>query len=212
MTEMQSLMTRVESLERRTRALNVFLFAGIVILLVLGAVSATVAQQRSLDFRGGTGHVKLSADGLYFYDKKGVARLAIYLSNQQEPVIRLKDASDRARSYFSLTADAETPRVEFDDTSGQQRLYVGLATEQTGLVRTFTKSGGIQTSLEDDFLRIRDSSGVEQLYLGVSTENKPMLKMWDASHTERLFAGVYTDGSSGFTAYNASGNSTWSSP
>lgn len=207
-----ALSERVSALERQSRRLKGMLVGAFALVLVLGAASSTIAAQHSISFSGPQGIVKLSADGLWFYDKHGSPRLAEYMSaDSHEPVIRMRDAKDRDAVYFGLTS-GERPRLSFMDTSNNERLYVGLSTEETGLVRTFTSAGKDQTSLEDDFLRIRDTSGTEQLYIGVSSDNSPILKMFDSSHTERLYAGIYSDGKSGFSAYDSGGDSAWSSP
>ncbi|HET7815942.1 MAG TPA: hypothetical protein VFL13_16390 [Candidatus Baltobacteraceae bacterium] len=208
---LQALSDRVTALERQSRRLKVLLGGAFVLVLALGAVSGTIAQPHSISFAGPMGTVKLSADGLWFYDKHGTPRLAEYISaDHRQPVIRMRDSSNRDAVYFGLT-ERERPRISFMDPSNNERLYVGLTTEETGLVRTFTSSGKEQTSLEDDFLRIRDTGGTEQIYIGVSTDNTPILKMFDASHTERVYAGLYSDGKSGFSSYDSSGSSSWSS-
>lgn len=211
-SSLQALSERVSALERQSRRLKGMLVGAFALVLVLGGVSSTVAAQHSISFSGPSGIVKLSADGLWFYDKHGSPRLAEYIStDSHQPVIRMRDSKDRDAVYFGLTS-GERPRLSFLDSSNQERLFVGLTTENTGLVRTFTNAGKDQTSLEDDFLRIRDTSGTEQIYIGVSTDNSPILKMFDASHTERLYAGLYNDGKSGFAAYDSGGSAAWSSP
>ncbi len=100
----------------------------------------------------------------------------------------------------------------FYDNHGAKRMFVGLTTANTGLVRMFNASAVEETSLEEDFLKIRDTSGTERVFLGTSTSNDPIMRMYDSSHTERVYAGVYTDGSAGFSAFDSSGAAHWSSP
>lgn len=160
-----ALTARVEMLERQSRRLKVLLFGAFVLVLALGAVSGTIAQQKSISFSDSSGSVNLSAAGLYFYDKSHV-----------------------------------------------KRMFVGLTTADTGLVRIFNGSAKEETSLEDTFLKIRDTNGTERVFVGTSTSNDPILRMYDSAHTERIYAGVYTDNTAGFSAYDSSGTAHWSSP
>ena len=162
---LMALTARVEALERQSRRLKVLLFGAFVLVLGLGAVSGTIAQQKSISFSDSTGSVNLSSAGLYFYD-----------------------------------------------SSHKKRMFVGLTTSNTGLIRIFNTNGEEETSLEDTFLKIRDTAGTERVFLGTSTSNDPIMRMYDAQHTERIYAGVYTDNSAGFSAYDSSGATHWSSP
>lgn len=207
-----SLTRRVEILERRIRRMYAVMFVILTLVLVLGAASATLAQQKALTFRDRYGSLTISGSEISFRDPKGNPVMRFYIADTAQPVMRLNDSNGRARLFFGLTGEHQVPRLSFQDTGGTERLYVGLSTENTGMLRTFTSSGKAQTSLEDTFLRIRDSSGVEQTVLGVSTANEPVLKLFDSNHQERLFAGIYTSGDSGISVYNANGTTTWSSP
>lgn len=207
---LDALDARVSKLERQTRRLGIFFITGVIVALTFACASNSMAAQNSVTFRDASGSVRLSADGLYLYDAKGAQRLGIDMS-YGEPIIRLQDSAKRGRVFVGITTDG-VPRVEFTDSTNTQRMYAGLTTAQTGLLRTFTASGKDQTSLEDTFLRIQDASGVEQVAAGVSTQNAPVLHMYDASHSERIFAGIYNDGSAGLSAYGSDGTRTWRSP
>lgn len=164
-SSLAALAARVDALERQAHRLKVLLFGAFVLVLALGAVSGTIAQQKAITFSDSTGSVNLSSAGLYFYD-----------------------------------------------SNHKKRMFVGLTTSDTGLVRIFNSNGQEETSLEDTFLKIRDTAGTERVFLGTSTSNDPILRMYDSQHTERIYAGVYTDNSAGFSAYDSSGASHWSSP
>lgn len=210
----QALQQRVAALERRVQRLNIALFGCAVAAIVFGSVSAALAGQHMLSFTDSTGSVKLSSAGLGLYDRSGHRRLAITLAGD-EPLIALSDART-TRLRLTLGGSHEGGGITFRDSSGDEREYVGLSSDQTGLARMYSSSGSIEASLEDTFLSIRDSKGTEQLSLGVSTANTPLLKMFDQSGTERLYAGVYKDqtvsGGAGFITYNSGGTQTWTAP
>ena len=126
-------------------------------------------------------------------------------------MIRLADSSDKGRAYFGLTADQHQPRIEFDDAQENERLYVGLTTESTGLVRAFTAGGKEQTSLEDDKVTITDGSGNRRIYLGTTDDGNGILKTFDSEDRERTYLGVFTDGKAGFQSYDSAGTADWNS-
>ncbi len=202
---------RIAVLERRVRRLKVALAACAVLALAVSGFAGASAQQYALHFQNAYGSVKLASDGLSFYDRRAALRMKIFTDETGRPIVQMIDSAKVPRVMYGLQPSGN-PRFAFNDKSGTERLYVGLTTEQTGLVRTFTRSEKIQSSLEDTFLRIRDTSGIEQLVIGVSSANSPVLKMFDTSSTNRLYAGVYSDGNSGFASYSTTGSAVWSSP
>lgn len=227
---------RVEAMERQIRSLKRLLFAALAAVIAAFGAGAAGAAQKSLSFADAQGHtrVKIDAGGVQMYDASGKRRMLIgfnsynkpslyledahgnyplgaYISDKDQPVVRLADAQGKGRAYFGLTADAHEPRLEFDDPQENTRLYVGLTTESSGLVRSYTAGGKDQTSLEDDKISITDGSGNQRIYLGTSTAGDGILRMYDSGSRERAYAGVYTDGKAGFQTFDASGTTTWNS-
>lgn len=227
------LAARVEALERQTRRLKRLLLASAVAVLCAGTAATSVASQRNLSFSGANGSVRVSSSGLtlsdarghkrltlgfnganqpaiYVYDAKGVDRLGMYISDTDRPVIRLTDSHNVDRAYFELSG-TEKPRILFQDHAATERLFVGLASEDEGLFRTYSSGSQQEISLGDQLLSI-DVSGTERAYFGLSTSDTSIIKLWDKNHTERNFMGEYNDGTAGATAFNASGTAVWSAP
>jgi hypothetical protein len=208
----QALAARIDRLEAQTRRLKVLLFVALVAVIVAGAAAGTVAQQRSISFKDSYGIVKVSADGLYLYDKHNVARMALYISNTDQPVMRLRDRNGKDRMFFGLTGSGDVPRMQYNDPAENERLYVGLTTQGTGQFQTYTAGGTNMTSIDDDQIRVSDDNGKQRIYLGVSSTLDPFLRMYNADSTVRLYAGIFTDGKAGFAAYDTDGTNTWSQP
>jgi hypothetical protein len=228
---------RLDGLERQVRSLKRLLLVALAAVLAAFGAGAAGAAQKTLTFADAAGHtrVKIDATGfrmldaqghtrieigfnsankpsLYFEDAHGNAPLGAYISDKDQPVIRLADAQGVGRAYFGLTADQHEPRISFDDAHSTERLYVGLTTTSSGLVRTYTSDAKDQTSLEDDKIWITDAAGNNRIYLGTSSTGDGILRMYDGSTRERVYAGVFTDGTSGFQSLDVSGNLVWSSP
>lgn len=228
---------RLEALERQVRTLKRLLLVALACVIAAFGAGAAGAAQKTLTFADAAGHtrVKIDAGGvqmydagghrrvllgfnssgkpsLYLQDAHGNYRLGAYISDQDQPVVRLADSKDKGRAYFGLTSDSNEPRIEFDDAAQNERLFVGLSNESTGLVRSFTAGGKNQTSLEDDKVWITDGSGNNRIYLGTSDSGDGILKMYDSNSEQRIYAGVFTDGKAGFESLDSSGEGTWSSP
>jgi hypothetical protein len=154
---------------------------------------------------------KFNKPALFFANEAGYSPLQAYISPKNTPVVMIGDEKGNGRAYFGLTTDQHQPRIEFDDSQANQRLYVGLTKESTGIVRTYTASGANQTSLEDDKVWITDGNGNNRIYLGTSSDGDGILRMYDASTRERIYAGVFTDQTSGFQSLDSAGSVTWSS-
>lgn len=231
-----ALEARFEGLERQIRGLKRLLLVALVGVVAAFGAGAAGAAQKAMTFADSQGHtrVKIDATGLQMYDAGGKRRvllgfntsghpalylqdahgnypLGAYISDKDQPVIRLGDANDKGRAYFGLTADEHQPRIEFDDAQENSRLYVGLSTSSTGLVRAFTAGGKDQTSLEDDKVTITDGSGNQRIYLGSTSSGDGILKTFDSADRERTYTGVFTDGKAGFQTYDTGGTIDWSS-
>lgn len=227
---------RLERLEGQVRSLKRLLLVALAAIVAAFGAGAASAAQKSLTFADSHGHtrVKIDAGGIQMFDTTGQRRMLIgfnqsakpsfylqdgrgnyvlgaYISDKNQPVIRLADSQNTGRAYFGLTADKHQPRIEFDDAQSNERLYVGLTDVSSGLVRTYTASGKDQTSLEQNKIWITDDNGNNRIYLGTSDSGDGILKMYDASTRERIYAGVFTDETSGFQAMDTSGSVTWSS-
>lgn len=227
---------RFDRLERQVRSLKRLLLLSLVGVVAAFGAGAAGAAQKALTFADAQGHarVKIDATGvqmydaggkrrvllgfnttghpsLYLEDGSGNYRLGAYISDKEQPVIRLADANDKGRAYFGLTADQHQPRIEFDDAQENERLYVGLTTSSSGLVRSFTAGGKDQTSLEEDKVTITDGSGNERIYLGTTDSGDGILKTYDSEDRERTYAGVFTDGKAGFQSYDTGGTADWNS-
>jgi hypothetical protein len=227
---------RLDRLEGQVRSLKRLLLIALAAIVAAFGAGAASAAQKNLTFADAQGHtrVKIDASGIQMFDASGRRRMLVgfnqsakpsfylqdargnyvlgeYISDKDQPVIRLADEQNIGRAYFGLTADKHQPRIEFDDAQNNQRLYVGLTDESTGLVRTYTSGGKDQTSLEQDKIWVTDGSGNNRIYLGSSSSGDGILKMYDAGSRERIYAGVFTDETAGFQSLDGSGNVVWSS-
>jgi hypothetical protein len=227
---------RLERLESQVRSLKRLLLAALVAVAVAFGAGAAGAAQKAFTIVDARGHTRVKVDetGFQLYDAAGHRRillgmdgygkpamffsneaghspLQVYISPTNVPIYFIGDANGNERAYFGLTSDKHLPRMEFEDKADNRRLYVGLADDWSGLVRTFTASGANQTSLEDDKIWVTDRNGNNRIYLGTSSSGDGILRMYDASTRERIYAGVFTDTSSGFQAMDSGGNVTWSS-
>jgi hypothetical protein len=233
---------RVEMLERQVRTLKRLFFGAIAAAIVVAGgagafaqVQAQAQQQAMTWTNANGGSVKIDGTGvqmynsanqrvlllgfntsshpsLYLQDAKGNYRFGAYISDDDQPVIRMGDANDKARIYFGLTAQAHMPRIEFLDASENERLFVGLSTSSTGLLSMSTAGGTTQTQVSDDLINVTDGNGNKRVYLGTSSQGDGIMRLYDSANRERIYAGVYTNGNSGFSAMNAAGQTTWSSP
>lgn len=226
---------RLERLERQVSTQKRLLVAAIAAVVIAFGAGAAGAAQKAMTFTDTLGHtrVKIDATGvqvfdakgqrrillgfnssskpsLYLQDERGNYRLGEYISDTNQPVLRMSDANDKARLYIDL--DNVGPAMQFDDANEHPRLIVGLADNGSGLVHTVSTSGKVQSALEDDKLTVTNSSGENRVYLGISDQDNGMLKLFDSGAHERVYAGVYTDGTAGFQALDTSGTTTWSSP
>jgi hypothetical protein len=161
---LDAVLERIEKLERQAQVLRVLLFTAIAGILVLGTAAGTIAQQNSFSASNSSGSVKIDADGFAMYDAAGnrritigfnslnqpgiylwdsgnVDRLGAYLTGDGDPVVRLTNAQKDDLAFFGLTPDAHEPRISFQDSSGTQRLYLGLTTSESGSVRVYDKAG-----------------------------------------------------------------------
>jgi hypothetical protein len=230
-----SVETRLAALERQVRVQKRLLVIAMVAVVAAFGAGAAGAAQKSLTFADAHGHtrVKIDASGfqmfdgsgqrrivigfnqvsqpsMYLQDEKGRYVLGAYVSSSREPVFHIADFDHNGDAYFGFTQDDHRPRIDFE-ADGHQRLFVGLSTQSSGLVRTFNASGHEQTSLENDKVWVTDDSGNTRVYLGTATSGDGILKLYDAESRQRIYAGVFTEGTSGFQAMDASGNVTWSS-
>jgi hypothetical protein len=227
---------RLERLEGQVRSLKRLLVIALVgIVAAFGAGAAGAAQKAfTIVDSGGHTRVKIDETGFQLYDTAGRRRILLgmdkygkpamffgneagyyplqaYISPKNVPVFYVADAKGNGRAYFGLTSDQHQPRIEFDDEKSNERLYVGLTKDSTGIVRTYTASGANQTSLEDDKVWVTDANGNNRIYLGTSSSGDGILRMYDSGTRERIYAGVFTDETSGFQSMDSGGNVTWSS-
>lgn len=226
---------RLNSLERQVRSQKRLLVAAMAAVVIAFGAGAAGAAQKAFTFTDAQGHmrVKIDATGLQMYDAKGRRRILLgfntasqpsfyledergnyrlgeYISKTNQPVLRMSDSNDKGRLYINL--DSTGPGVEFDDAAENPRMYVGLGSDGSGLVHTLSTAGKVQSAFEDDKLTVTNSAGQNRVYLGVSDRDNGILKIFDSSARERIYAGVFTDGTSGFQAFDTSGNSAWASP
>lgn len=226
---------RLMRLERQVRTQRRLLVLAMAAVVAAFGAGAAGAAQKALTFTDTQGHVRMKIDAtglqmfdannkrrillgfnssgkpsLYLQDGHGNYRLGEYISDKDQPVLRMSDASDKGRLYIDL--DSIGPGVEFDDSSENPRLLVGLASDGSGIVHTITSSGKVGTALEDDKVTVTDSAGESRVYLGTSSSGNGILKIYDSGARERAYMGIFTDGNSGFQALDTNGNATWTSP
>ncbi|HTU71415.1 MAG TPA: hypothetical protein VMF11_13980 [Candidatus Baltobacteraceae bacterium] len=170
---------------------------------------------------------------LAFYDETGAQRMWVGYHNN--PYIDMAGAN--GKDLIEIAA-SDYPSEKIYDSSNTERLYLGMSSGNGDLLRMFAKDGHEvvdlgQTDQEDGllrmfattsqqvvslegqatpFLQFNQSDGKERGVIGVSGTGGSLLKLFDNNGTERVYAGEYTDGTSGFTNYNATGAVTWRSP
>jgi len=170
---------------------------------------------------------------IHINDKYGTERESLYLDPAQEPnfVQYDKNQNERAQFYVSNTdgsaqisldaADGTTrfyvhandlPYMTFGDKGYNQRAYLGLTTEGSGLLRMRDQSGKEVVSIEGQlqpFLRMSEA-GTERAYFGVNTGDEGELEFSYASGTKNA---VLQGGDAPMAAlYNSYGTATWSVP
>jgi hypothetical protein len=159
----EGLAARIEALERQSRRLKRQLFAALVAVLCLGTVSATTAQQRSISFSGPKGTLRIDASGVHLLTING-----------------------KERALFGYTKASTMPAVRFMDQGGTNRLIVGLATDNEGLVRMFTRHDNVSVELGGNgALWFYDSSGTKRLFVGTTTAQSGDVQIYNASGTRQ---------------------------
>ncbi len=193
---------------------------------------------------------------IHINDKYGIERESLYLDQDQEPILAQYDKSQntRAQYYVSNTdgsaqidlqaADGTTrffvhandlPYLAFGDKGYNQRAYLGLTTEGSGLLRMRDTNGKEIVSIEgqsDPFLRL-SQAGTERAFFGVNNGEKgelefenasgyknlilqagdqPFLSMYDLAGNDRVDMGFYSTGAQGIQFSNSVGTLLWSSP
>jgi len=170
---------------------------------------------------------------IHINDKYGTERESLYLDPAQQPVIAQfdKNENERAEFYVSNTdgsarisldaADGtsrfyvhanDLPYLTFGDKGYNQRAYLGLTTEGSGLLRMRDQSGKEVVSIEGQlqpFMRLSEA-GTERAYLGVNTGDEGELEFSYGSGSKNV---VLQGGDSPMAAlYNSYGTATWSVP
>jgi hypothetical protein len=228
---------RLVKLERRVRVQQRLLVGAVAAAIIASAAGLGAAKQKTMTFADAQGHKRVQIDdtgvqmydpsgtrrvllgfnkykkpALYLQDSRGVERFAAYISDQNEvPTIDLSDADDNDRMFLDVSKGG-LPGIEFDDSTKRPRLLVGLADDQSGIVHTITTGGKVGTALEDQALTVSNPQGDDRVYLGISDAGNGILKIYDSSARERLYAGLFTNGDSGFQTLDAGGTATWTSP
>ena len=170
---------------------------------------------------------------IHINDKYGTERQSLYLDTAQEPIFAQfdKNQNERAEYYVSnddgsarISLDAadgstrfyvhanDLPYMTFGDKGYNQRAYLGLTSEGSGLLRMRDQSGKEIVSLEgqtEPFMRMSES-GTERAYFGVNTGDEGELQLSYASGTKNV---VLQGGDSPMAAlYNSYGTAIWSAP
>lgn len=84
--------------------------------------------------------------------------------------------------------------INYVDSSGTVRMYVGLDKEGQPIVD------------------MHGASGTRRLDIGLTTAEAPSLITFDGSGVKRTFTGMYTNSNFGSAIYDSAGTSTWSAP
>ena len=159
----EGLAARIEALERHSRRLKRQLFAALVGVLCLGTVSATTAAQHTLSFSGPKGTVRIDASGVHFLTTKG-----------------------KEIALLGYTKLSTLPAVRFMDSSGTNRLTVGLNTGSNGMVRMYGENGNDALTLDgNDLMEFYDSSGTKRMFVGLTTESTPEVQMYNSAGTQQ---------------------------
>lgn len=171
---------------------------------------------------------------LAFYDETGAQRMWVGYHNY--PYVDMAGAN--GKDLIEITA-SDHPNEVIYDSSDTERFYLGMSSGNGDLLRMFAKDGrqvldlgqtdqgdGLLrmfatttsqqvVSLEGQaapFLQFNQPDGRERGVFGLSGTGGSVFKLFDNNGTERVYAGEYTDGTSGFTNYSAAGVVTWHSP
>ena len=84
--------------------------------------------------------------------------------------------------------------INYVDSSGTVRMYVGLDKEGEPIVD------------------MHGASGTRRLDIGLTTAEAPSLITFDSSGVKRSFTGEYSNGNFGSVLYDSAGTSAWSAP
>lgn len=190
---------RLQQLERQIRTLKRLLFASLVLGIVLVTGAGTFAQQHALSFTGKYGKVVVDGSGLHIKNKAG-----------------------KELALIGYTSLSDVPAIRYYDSSGADRMYVGLSSSDDGLVRMWAKSGQTSLDLGNGTLAMYDPSGTKRFSEGLTTENTGSVVIWnssgkvqselqddylrigDSGGTERTYLGVTTTNESVFQTYDQS--------
>ncbi|HEY8320557.1 MAG TPA: hypothetical protein VIG46_02030 [Candidatus Baltobacteraceae bacterium] len=193
---------------------------------------------------------------IHINDKYGTERESLYLDSTQEPTFALFDKSQNERAQFYVGNDDGSARISLDgadgstrfyvhandlpyltlgDKSYNQRAYLGLTTEGSGLLRMRDTNGKEIVSIEGQtqpFVRLSEA-GTERVFLGVNAGEKghlefenqngykniilqggdqPFMSMYDLAGNDRIDMGFYSTGAQGIQFTNSVGTLIWGSP
>ena len=238
-SSLQARIEKLERQSGVQRNLIVALIALVAIAGTVAGTRAQQQAVSFTDANGKT-RVTLDANGLVLNGPDGSKRLAIGAYTDGDPYISVFDAgttatSDNRRIYlgysstespvFMLNAANGKPLIEstagtypatyFYDSNGNKRLFEGLTTDASGLTVTMYSASGqptIEVTGQDlAGIDVHQADGTLRGYFGIASDGSSVMKLFSRSGIERLFAGEYSDNSSGVTTYNTAGAATWNS-
>ena len=155
----------------------------------------------------------LTANGLFVRDAAGRTRTFVGLDNGK-PSMDLRDAAGGLRSSMFLVDDV--PYMRQYDAKGTTRSQLRLDSTSDGEFNLYDQNAKLRLGL------FRTTGGDPQIGLYGSDEKlrayfatddtSPYLVMRDASGTNRIYVGGYTDGSIGMNVRDSSNTIVWKAP
>ena len=234
-----ALEARLDELERRhARTRGAALVLGAVAAIVV-LTAQTQAGRAPGIFGDATGqHVEVAPGGISLYNASNRRQARLYIDSDGFPTFELT-APSGTKPGIEIVATTHAGHVKIASPGGTERAYLGTFSDDTagveiedssGKLRTYsgTFSDGIvghlayDTSANPRSRVIVGGNGIPSLSVlspdgkliieANQADNGGFIRTRDISGVDRAYMGLYTQGTSGFTAYNASGTATWSSP
>jgi hypothetical protein len=210
--ELDRRIAKLESSGRRDRAIGLAMLA--LVFITAQAPAAPPSSAAPIVVRDASGaSATLSALGLTVRDSAGHERTFVGIDSAK-PSVDLSDATGHLRQSMYLLNDL--PELRQFDATGKDRLEVNLDSKNDGEFRLFDKDAKLRLAL------FRTNGGDPQLGLYGTDEKlrayfstddaSPYFVMRDASQTDCVYVGGYTDGSIGMAVKNASNAVLWKAP
>ncbi|MBV8354297.1 MAG: hypothetical protein JO101_03185 [Candidatus Eremiobacteraeota bacterium] len=232
---LEGLLNQLERRHARTRAL------ALTFGLVAGVLALTAQTARAPSVFGDAGgqRVEIGPTGISLYNASNQRKALLYIDSDGYPNLSLigpgattggveLQATTHA-GHLKLSSPAGTERVYLgsykDDTAGleisdgtaKQRVYAGTYANGSSEVAVNDPAGQERVRLYHGSngvpgLGVLSPTGKFIIEANQGNNGGGFVRVYDSGGTDRAYMGIFSDGASGFTAYNASGTATWHGP